>query len=351
MLLEPWLLSLAKRRQEDPFLATQLAAASLLRSGVTSVVEVHSGKGDPKAFAESIERPLRAYEEVGIRVAFGVGMIQQSYLVLGDDESFLELLPAEVRAAAHKQLPKPGATSVDEYFSIFDDCWRRYSQHPRIDLWFAPSGPQWVSEDFLVRIFEAADYYDTSVQIHLEESIYERQYGFRTYGVPTVVYLHKLGVLSPRFSAAHGVWLTEQEIELIAASGAAVSHNPSSNLRLRAGIAPLNALLNAGVSVGLGMDGTTMNDNDDIWQEMRLALRLHRTHCLNNPAPTAAEIFRIATHGGAALMGTTGKCGKLAVGYQADAVLIDLRRAISPWVAPEVDPLTLTLYRAAAQDV
>lgn len=351
LLLEPWLLSLARRRQEDSFPATQLAAARLLRSGVTSVVDVHSARGDPDAFAASIEQPLRAYEEIGIRVAFGVGMMEQNHLVLGDDESFLASLPGEVRALARKRLPEPGATSVDEYFSIFSDCRQRYSRHPRIKLWFAPSGPQWVSEDFLVRIVEAAGHYDTRVQIHLEESVYERQYGLRTYGVPTVVYLHKLGVLGPRFTVAHGVWLTEQEIELLAASGVAVSHNPSSNLRLRAGIAPLNAMLAAGVSVGLGMDGTTMNDNDDIWQEMRLALRLHRTPRLNSPAPAAAEIFHLATHGSAVLMGAAGNLGALAVGYQADVVLVDLTRVISPWVAPEADPLTLTLYRASARDV
>lgn len=351
LLLEPWLLSLAKRRQEDSFLATQLAAARLLRSGVTSVVEVHSGQGDPKSFAENIERPLRAYDQVGIRVAFGVGMIQQNHLVLGDDESFLESLPGKVRALARKRLPRPGTTSVDEYFSIFDDCWQRYNQHPRIDLWFSPPGPQWVSDDFLSRIVEAAGAYNTNIQTHVEESIYERQYGYRNYGVPTVAYLHERGFLSPRFSIAHGVWLTEHEIELLAASGTSVSHNPSSNLRLRAGIAPLNALLAAGVTVGLGMDGTTMNDNDNIWQEMRLALRLHRSPRLKNSTPTVAEIFRLATHGGAALMGTSGKCGKLAIGYQADVVLIDLRRVTFPWIAPEVDPLMLTLYRATAQDV
>ena len=351
LLLEPWLLSLAGRRQEDSYLATQLAAARLLRCGVTSLVEVHSGRGDPKAFARSIERPLRACEEIGIRVALGVGMTHRSHIVAGDEEAFMDSLPPAVRALARQRFPEPGATTIDEYFSIFDEYWRRYRQHPRIDLWFAPPGPQWVSEDFLIRMAEAAEHYDTRLQTHLEESIYERQYGLRTYGVPTLVHLHRLGVLSPRFSVAHGVWLTEQEIELLADSGAAVSHNPSSNLRLRAGVAPLNALLSAGVSVGLGLDGTTINDNDDIWQEMRLALRLHRTPRLKQPAPTAAEIFRLATHGGAALMGTAGKCGKLAVGYQADVVVIDLQRVISPWVAPEVDPLMLMLYRAAAQDV
>jgi cytosine/adenosine deaminase-related metal-dependent hydrolase len=351
LLLEPWLLALAQKRREDRFLATQLAAARLLRSGVTSVVDIHSGHGDPDAFAESIRRPLQAYAQAGIRVAFGVGMTERSHLVAGDDEAFLASLPAEVQRLARKRLPEPGAATVDDYFDIFDNFWQSYAGHPRIQLWLAPPGPQWVSEAFLARIAEAAERYDTNIQTHVAESIYEKQYSLRVHGISAIGYLNELGLLSPRFSIAHGVWLTEAEIELLAETGAAISHNPSSNLRLRAGIAPLNGLLAAGVTVGLGLDGTTLNDNDDMWQEMRLALRLHRTPRLKTPAPSSTDIFRLATHGGASLMRAADRRGALATGYPADLVLLDLKRVTWPWVAPEVDPLALILYRAAAQDV
>jgi cytosine/adenosine deaminase-related metal-dependent hydrolase len=349
--LELWLLDLARRRRADSFLSTQLAAARLLRSGVTSVVDVHSGHGHPQAFAAGIERPLQAYHQAGIRVAFAIGLSEQSYLVWGDDDAFLQSLPTDVQAVAQMELPGPGETKADDYFAIFDDSWRQYQAHPRIKLWFAPPGPQWVSEQFLVRIQAAAQRYNTHIQTHLEESFYEKYYGPRTYGMPTVLYLHKLGLLSPRLSFAHGVWLTAAELEVLAATGAAVSHNPSSNLRLRAGIAPLNAMLAANVTVALGMDGTTLNDNEDLWQEMRLALRLHRSPTLDGLAPTPAEIFRLATHGGATLLGAVGQQGALAVGQPADVVLVKLDRITWPWVAPEVDPLSLLLYRASASDV
>ncbi len=349
--LEPWLLDLARRRRADPYLTTQLAAARLLRSGVTNVVDVHSGGGRPEAFAAGIEGPLRAYDQAGIRVAFAVGLSEQSYLVWGDDAAFFDALPPQVQALARLELPGPGETNADDYFAIFDDFWRRYASHPRLKLWFAPPGPQWVSAAFMRRIVAAAEQYDTYIQTHLAESLYEKYYGPRAHGLPNVHYFQQLGALSPRLSFAHGVWLTEPELELLAATGAAVSHNPSSNLRLRAGIAPLNGMLAAGVTVALGMDGFGLNDNEDMWQEMRLALRLHRTPQLDGPAPTPADIFRLATHGGATLLRAAGQQGALAAGYLADVVLLKLDHITWPWVAPEADPLTLLLYRAAASDV
>ena len=350
-LLELWLLDLARRRNADPFLATQLAAARLLRSGVTSVVDVHSGGGSPETLATNIGGKLQAYEQSGIRVAFAAGMSHQSHIVWGDDQAFLDSLPPEVQALARRRLPGAGSASIDDFFAVVDDFWRRYQEQARIDVWFAPPGPQWVSDQTLQRIAETAARYDTGVQTHLEESIYEKHYGPRTYGIPTVAHLQQLGILSPRFSFAHGVWLNEAEIDILAESGAAVSHNPSSNLRLRAGIAPLNRLLVAGTTVALGMDGTTINDNEDMWQEMRLALRLHRGPGIYDPAPTPADIFHLSTHGGAKLLRADHQRGMLAPGFQADVVLINLDQITWPWVAPEADPLSVVLYRAAAEDV
>jgi len=137
----------------------------------------------------------------------------------------------------------------------------------------------------------------------------------------------------------------------MAATGAAVSHNPSSNLRLRAGIAPLNAMLDAGMTVALGMDGNTINDDEDMFAEIRLALRLQRTPKLGTPAPTNTRILEMATAGGAKLMRQDNRLGRLAPGFAADLVLVDLKRITWPWVAPEVDPRDLIIMRARAGDV
>lgn len=350
-LLEPWLLSLAKRRRAGTYHSTLLSAARLLRTGVTAVVDVHSGRGTPEAFQETIEEGLRAYDASGMRVAFAAGMTEQSFLVWDDDERFLSSLPPEVRALAAARLPAAETLTPDDYFAVMDHLWRRYGQHPRIDVWFGPPGPQWVSDAFMVRIAERAKAYGTGIQTHLLESVYERYHGRRVYERPTLLHLGDLDVLSPRISFAHGVWLTEDEIEVAADNGAHVSHNPSSNLRLRAGIAPLNAMLAAGLNVGLGMDGTTLNDDEDMFAEMRLALNLHRAPRLSAPAPEAADIWRMATEGGARLFQAGGRLGRLAPGYAADLVLLKLERMLWPWTAPEVDPALLLLTRAAARDV
>lgn len=353
-LLESWLISLSLGRRLTPRLATLLSAARLLRTGVTSVVDVHSDRGTAAAYAANAGEALSAYEDAGIRVAFAAGLMTQCFLVsgAGEDEGFLAGLPdGELRRVAARRLPPPDNLGEDDYLGIVDDLWRRYRGHDRIDVWYAPPGPQWVSDTLMQRIAEQAEARDTGVQTHVSESLYEMLHGPRYYGKPTVRHLFDLGVLGPRFSIAHGVWLTQPEVELMAETGAAVSHNPSSNLRLRAGIAPLNAMLAGGVTVGLGMDGTTINDDEDYFDEMRLAMRLHRTPRFDGPAPESSQVLQMATSGGARLMRKEDTIGAIAPGRAADLALVNLDRVAWPWVAPEADPRELLLMRAGAGDV
>jgi 5-methylthioadenosine/S-adenosylhomocysteine deaminase len=352
-LLESWLLSLSLGRGLDPRLGTLLSAARLLRTGVTSVVDVHSDRGTADTYAANARKALRAYDEAGIRVAFAAGLMTQCFLVsgAGEDEKFLAALPDDVRRFAERRIPPADNLDEDDYFGVIDDLWHSYRTHQRIDVWFAPPGPQWVSDAFMQRIAVQAEAYDVGVQTHVSESIYEKLHGPRYYRKPTLHHLRDLGVLSPRYSIAHGVWLTESEIDVLAETGAAISHNPSSNLRLRAGIAPLNALLARGATVALGMDGTTINDDEDYFDEMRLAMRLHRAPRFDGPAPTPEQVLHMATAGGARLLRKEGTLGAIAPGYAADLVLVDLTRVTWPWVAPEVDPRELLLLRASAGDV
>ena len=353
LLLESWLLALRRRRPSDVYLDTLISASRLLGSGVTSVVDVHSSGGAAGLYDTRTRRALAAYEESGMRVAFAPGVTLQSHVVLGagEDEKLLAALPDAARADAAAELPEADRLDADAYLAIMDGLCRDYADHPRIDVFYGPPGPPWVGDELLQRISEAAARHDTGVQTHVEESYYEKLHGPREYGTPTILHLRDLGVLNRRFSIAHGVWLTEPEIAVMAETGAAVSHNPSSNLRLRAGIAPLNAMRDAGVTVALGMDGTTINDDEDMFAEMRLALRLARPPRLGAPAPSPAELLEIATAGGARLLGKATQLGRLAVGFTADLVAVDLSDVTWPWVAPEVDPRELLVMRARAGDV
>jgi len=353
MLLEPWILAHRGARPGHARLETLLSAAEQLRSGVTAVVNVLNASGTADAFASRVRDTMGAYDESGMRAATAAGVTTRSFIVsgAGEDDRFIASLPESVRPYAQTMLPDNAYISEDEYFQIMESIWREYSGNQRIELWFGPPGPQWVSDEFMLRIAQTAESWDTGVQTHVDESIYEMIHGPRFYARHTMLHLGELGVLSPRFSIAHGVWLTREEIAVMARTGACLSHNPSSNLRLRAGIAPLNALLDAGVNVALGMDGTSLDEDEDMFAEMRLAMRLHGSPVLGEACPAPNDVFSMATAGGARLMRHADRLGRIANGYAADLVLIDLDRMTWPWLAPEADPKDVVLFRARAGDV
>ncbi len=352
-LLELWLYSRCAARPQDAKLRTLLSAAYLLKTGVTSVVDVASIGGSVEASEQEMRDCLEAYEQAGLRVAFTPGARHESLLVhgKGQDEAFMATLPVALQARVNALTPPTQGLSAQDSVAVVSAAARQYQSHPLIDVWFGPSGPQWVGDDLLIKTVEAANQLDTHVQTHALESFYEKEMGPRFYGKSVVAHLQTLGVLSPRFSMAHGVWVSEADIEILLETGAAISHNPSSNLRLRAGIAPLNALLTEGVTVGLGMDGTTINDDEDMFSEMRLATRLQRSPQIADSVPTFEEIFQVATAGGATLLGKAHSLGKLAVGYQADLVVVNCECMSWPWIAPEADPLTVVMMRARSSDV
>lgn len=350
-LLEPWLLTWAAIRDGDRHLETLLSAARLLATGVTTAVDLWTGGGDQDGLAAAVRASRRGYDEAGLRVAFAPGFRARSFLVWGEgeDERFIAALPAPLQPAARRLLPPP--LSEAAYLELMEDLVGEARGAARFALWYQAPGPQWVSDRFLQAIAERAAAHDTGLQSHVSESLYEKLHGPRDYGRDTVLHLERLGVLSPRFSIAHGVWLNEAEIAAMARSGAALAHNPGSNLRLQAGIAPVLALEAAGVTVGLGMDATTLDDDDDMLAEMRLALRLHREPMLGRPGLAPRDALRLATAGGARLMRREAALGRLAPGRAADLVVIDMRRACWPWTAPEADPVALVLLRARQGDV
>ncbi|MEO0825945.1 MAG: amidohydrolase family protein [Cyanobacteria bacterium J06635_15] len=351
--LELWLFANIALRSQSPTLKTLLSAAALLKSGVTSVLDVATISDAVDAATVNLKARVQAYEQAGIRVALAPGATYKSFLVHGDgeDEAFLNTLPTALQHQVRSQVALQQSLAPATYLELISDWVRTYKNHPHIDVWFGPPGPQWVEDKLMVEIAAAASRLNTGIQTHVTESFYEKLVGPRYYGKSTIAHLNDLGVLSPQFSMAHGVWLTPEDIVTLAETGASLSHNPSSNLRLRAGVAPVNQLLAAGVTIGLGMDGTTLGDDEDMFTEMQLAARLHRTPQIGSPAPSFRDIFQMATSGGAKLMMQDQVLGRLAPGYKADVVLVNCDRITWPWLAPEADPLQVVMMRAKAADV
>lgn len=352
-ILEPWILAGSATRPQDGRLRTMIAAGRLLMTGVTSVLDMISGRGPREGGLEDeIRARFDGYAATGIRATLAPGTSVRSVLIHGEDDAFLASLPAGLAAEARAHvLPDYTAMTSAEHLAMMEDLIAEARGHPRLRYWFGPPGPQWVEDEALVAIAEAAERLDVGIQTHGLESLSERIGPRREYGRPMVEHLHALGVLSDRLSFAHGVWLTDREIEILAETGAGVSHNPSSNLRLRAGIAPLQAMREAGVALGLGMDGTTIGDDEDMFAEMRLALRLARPPEFGRPVPTPADILSQATAGGARLLRQGNDLGRIAPGLSADLVLIDVERLAWPYVAPEVDPVDLIVLKARQTDV
>ena len=292
MALMPWLTEAvwpreAKMTAEHAEIGATLAMCEQLLAGVTTSTEMYL-----------FERALvAAAENTGARAQIMAGLIS----VVVPDEAALEArLDAieQVRMLHH---------DPDSRITV------GYGAHSVYDL-----GP-----DRLTRIAERAAENDIIVHVHLEETEAERNDVIAAHGRTATQLLADTGALAGRVVAAHGVWLGDEDMELLANAGASVIHCPQSNLKLGSGFARISALRHAGVRVGLGTDGAASNDNLNLWEDMRLAVLLARGAANDPGALTAVDAFALATRDGA-VAGGIGDVGELRTGAWADVVRLDL---------------------------
>jgi len=163
---------------------------------------------------------------------------------------------------------------------------------------------------------------DTPISIHLSESEYELQYSKQTYGMTSIEALDSIDFFNGRTIAAHVVWPTKKEIAILAERNVGVIHNPTSNMKLASGIAPIADMLDAGILIGLGTDGAASNNDLDMWEEMRLAALLQKVTQMNPEVLPATTVLRMATTNGANIIGLGGKIGKLEIGMDADIIQV-----------------------------
>jgi 5-methylthioadenosine/S-adenosylhomocysteine deaminase len=211
-----------------------------------------------------------------------------------------------------------------------------------------PHGAYTVGPEMLAASRRLADAAGALWHIHAAETRAEQETVTKRYGRSVIRHLNALGLLDARASLAHGVWLDDEEIAILARTGACVVHNPVSNLKLASGIARVPDLLAAGVRVALGTDGATAGNDIDMWLAIRLAATLHKGATLRPDAVPAAAAFAMATREGAAALGVADRLGTLEAGKAADMILLDLAR---PHAAPLFDPVTHLAFSAAKSDV
>jgi cytosine/adenosine deaminase-related metal-dependent hydrolase len=339
--LEVWRLEQSGRGWPSPYLQTLSYGLQMLRSGITTVVHHHSPAGiRPGGLLEHAGAALRGYRDAGLRVCFALGAWDQLRLVYGPEQEFLARLSPDTAAAVQQRLGEP--VGLDETVAtaraLVDE-----SAGSNIAVYLGPFAAQWCSPELHRALREAADALGTGRHMHLLETPYQKLWVDRTYGRSIVAVLDEWGAVDERLTCAHGVWLTDADLELLARRGACVSHNPSSNLRLQSGIARLNDLLANGVTVGLGLDGMGFL-SQDLFAEMRLATALGRPPGLDSPAVASQTVFRLATQGGTRAALGRSDLGQLAPGHPADLVVLDATR-LTPYTAVPRDPVDLVVWR------
>ncbi|ALF56268.1 5-methylthioadenosine deaminase [Nostoc piscinale CENA21] len=254
-----------------------------------------------------------------------------------------------VIAPSSIDFPSPGFRGWDDAFAAAVDFVKRWKgRNPRIIPALAPHAPYTVSPEHLTQAIQAARQYDVPLTIHLAETQTEVQDIQQRYNATPVQHLENLSFLESRVFAAHVVWPNESEIELMAKRGVGVIHNPDSNLKLASGFAPVPAMVQAGIQVGLGTDGAASNNDLDMWEAIRLTALIHKGKTLDPTTLPAKTVLRMATLGGAEALGLADKIGAIKVGLQADLIQVDLTSA---HLTPLYDVISHLVYAAKAQDV
>jgi 5-methylthioadenosine/S-adenosylhomocysteine deaminase len=349
--LELWSADRLRRRDVDAYLDTLYGAFEMVESGVTTVQHLHSRASGPvESVHGTAHRIIQAYRDIGMRVSYSFGLRDQNRFVYQSDEAFLGRLPAELRQrAADTVLSK--TLSVNDTLDLFRTLHREHAHSGDVAIQLSASNLQWCSDTALLALQDTAAAHGVPVHMHLLETRAQKEYARRRTGGTAVSHLQALGMLGPRLTLGHGVWLTQRDLEILAETGTHLCHCPSSNLRLRSGIAPIACALHAGVSVAMGLDDASLNDDRCMLQEMRLALRLHQQPGAGVPAPSAAQVFSMATERAAQTTPFAARIGVLEVGRAADVVLMDWNRITYPYLDADIPLAEAIVQRARADGV
>ncbi len=262
--LETWIIARWALRDVDPYLDTLYCAMQMIESGITTVMHNHMMARLPtgQGLYESASRIVQAYDESGMRVAFSLSHRDQNHLAYDDDEIFLAGLPSDLAGEVRDYL-NARPISLEDYLTVCGELLNRNGSE-RAKIFISPHNVHWCSDDMLRGMKEFAVRHSTGVHIHVQETAYQKMYGKRFWEKSPLAHLADLDFLGPDVSCAHGVWMTSSDIDLLAETGTAVCHNPSSNLRLKSGVAPIDAMLQRGVTVAIGIDEAGINDDNDI---------------------------------------------------------------------------------------
>ena len=294
----------------DVYWGTQLAIAEMLASGTTAFADMYF----------FMDQVAKACVETGMRAALSRGLIAAD----GPEQD----------------------ARFKENEDLFNDF--HGAENGRITVMLGPHAPYTCPPECMKKVVELAQRRDIEIHVHLAETQGEVDESLRKYGKSPVALLNELGVFDCGAIAAHCVWVSPEDIAILAEKKVRVVHNPSSNMKLASGASPVSAMLKAGVIVALGTDGATSNNNLDMLKELRLASFLQKLSCMDPIAIPANEALALATQGGAAALGQAGSLGRIAPGYKADLAIFDT--SLPHW-HPQHNSTSILAYSANSSDV
>ena len=238
-----------------------------------------------------------------------------------------------------------GAARLEENTELYK-TWNG-AQNGRISVMFGPHAPYTCSPDYLESVIARARELGAEIHMHLSETAGEVADCRKKYGKSPIALMESLGMFEGGTLAAHCVHVDEEDMDIMARHGVRVAHNPQSNLKLASGIAPVARMLEKGITVGLGTDGASSNNNLDMLEEVRLAAMLAKTQSGDPKAVPASQALAMGTWMGAEAVGLKN-VGKLEVGQKADIVLYNMA---SPAWYPRHDRTSLLVYAGSSADV
>ncbi len=315
MPLEPWLVfAVHSGRELSPrelYVSAAVGALEELKLGTTAVMD--NPGFNPFEFEPNVEAVIQAYVDTGIRA--GVAPIYED-LDIYDSFPFQILDPLPTVPKLERERPKP--SDLEPALRDFLSRWN--GSDDRIRLYLSPSGPGRCSREVLELTVGLAKEFDVGIHSHLHETKAEVIAMGSVYEETVTEYLRHIDFLGPNCSFAHGVWLNDAEIETLADTGTSVIHSPVSNAKLGSGVAPVQRMRQRGLSVALGTDDVSCNDNHNMFEVMKLAGLLHKLY--GNPAAWlgARDVLDMCWTGGARILGQP--IGALEEGALADLVIL-----------------------------
>jgi cytosine/adenosine deaminase-related metal-dependent hydrolase len=321
----------SRRTPDEIRLAVLLTAYGAISSGTTALIDHFPGQ---RFTSKEMNAVMSAWQESGLRVALAMRFF---------DAEFSDILPStplpkDVAAGAAALLkPQP----IEELRALMRDTITAWHGKPRLSVFPAPSNPERCTDAALILCAELADEFDTGIHTHLLETSKQAELSRQRFGRTILQHLDDIGALNDRWSCAHCIWLSDDDVVLMAERQATAVLNPESNARLGTGLANAPAFLRHGVPIALGTDGASANDNMVLHETMRAVAMAHRALEPDRASWIGArDALHMATSGGARAL-RQADLGAIAPGQRADLTVYRLDR---PWWTPVNDVVAQLVF-------